>query len=121
MFRTRIALLAAGAVMVMAANAHAAAHVYVQIGVPIPVAVPAPVVVTAPPPPPPAPVVVAPGPVPYGYVWRPAYYVWGGYGYHVVPAGWVRPPYPHAVWVAPRYVAHAHTHGAAWVGGYWRH
>ena len=111
MLKARIALLAVGTVALMAANAHAATHVVVQIGAPVPV--------YAPPPPPPAPVVVAGAPVPYGYVWRPGHYVWTGYGYRLVPAAYVRPPYAGAVWVAPRYVAH--PHGAAWVGGYWRH
>ena len=119
MLKARIALLAVGTVALMAANAHAATHVVVQIGAPVSVYAPAPVPVYAPPPPPPAPVVVAGAPVPYGYVWRPGHYVWTGYGYRLVPAAYVRPPYAGAVWVAPRYVAH--PHGAAWVGGYWRH
>jgi len=55
--------------------------------------------------------VAAPGP---GYVWVP------GYSYPVGPrfgwqAGyWARPPYPHAVWVGPRY------YGGHYYRGYWR-
>ena len=113
MFKTRVALLAVGTVVLLTANAHAATRVFVQIGAPAPVPVYAP-----PPPPLPAPVVVAPAPVPYGYVLQPAHYVWTGFGYRVVPAAWVHPPYAGAVWVAPRYVAR--PHGPAWVGGYWR-
>ncbi|HMD48747.1 MAG TPA: hypothetical protein VKG79_06605 [Bryobacteraceae bacterium] len=64
----------------------------------------------------PAPAYVAPAPVAYapGYVWVP------GYSYPVGPrlvwhAGyWARPPYPHAVWVGPRY------YGGHFHGGYWR-
>jgi hypothetical protein len=117
MLKARIALLALGTVALLAANAHAATHVVVQIGAPVPVYAPAPVPVYAPPPP--APVVVAAAPVPYGYVWRPGHYVWAGYGYRLVPAAYVRPPYAGAVWVAPRYVAR--PHGSAYVAGYWRH
>jgi len=112
----RIAVLAVGAIILMAANANAAPQVSVHIGI----GAPAPVYVPAPPPPPPA-VVYAPPPVPYGYVWRPAYYVWTGYDYQVVPAAWVRPPYAHAVWVAPHWQQHPHGHGGMWVNGYWRH
>ncbi len=73
---------------------------------------PAPVAVYAPPP---APIVAyaAPAPGP-GYSYVSGYYapvgprwVWHG-GY------WARPPYPHAVWVAPRY------YGRRYYGGYWR-
>src|SRR5262249_53911556 len=112
MLKARIALLAVGTVVMLAANAHAATRVVVQIGAPVPVPV------YAPPPPPPAPVVVAAAPAPYGYVLRPAHYVWTGYGYRIVPAAWVRPPYAGAVWVAPRYAAG--PRGGACVGGYWR-
>ena len=110
MFKTRITLLAMGTIVLLAANAHAATRVFVQIGAPVPVYAPAP--------PPPAPVVVAARPAPYGFVWRPAHYVWTGYGYRMVRATWVRPPYAGAVWVAPRYVAS--PRGSMWVGGYWR-
>ncbi len=107
---TRLAGLTFFAFVAAAATAQASTHVFVQIGAPVPVAV-------APAPPPP-PVVVAPAPVPYGYVWRPAYYVWGGYGYRVVPGAWVRPPYAGAVWVAPRWVAA--PRGGYYTRGYWR-
>src|SRR5262245_49457210 len=90
MMKARIALLALGTVAVMAVNANAATRVVVQIGAPVPVYAPPPVPVYAPPPP--APVVVA-APVRYGYVWRPGHYVWTGYGYRLVPAAYVRPPY----------------------------
>jgi hypothetical protein len=126
MVRGRVALMAIGAVVLLAANASAKSHVYVSIGVGIPA--PAPVIVAAPPPPPPAPVIVAPPPAPVvvGYVWQPGYYVWTGYGYQVVPGAWVRPPYAHAVWVAPHWEAYhgngyGHAHGSVWVNGYWRH
>ncbi len=55
--------------------------------------------------------VAAPGP---GYAWV------SGYSYPVGPrfgwqAGyWARPPYPHAVWVGPRY------YGGHYYRGYWR-
>ena len=116
MVRSRVALMAVGTVVLLAANANAASHVFVSIGVGIPapvvVAAPPPVVVAAPPPPPPAPVIVAAPPAPYvyGYVWRPAYYVWTGYGYQLMPGAWVRPPYARAVWVAPHWEAY-HGHG----------
>ena len=116
MLNRRIALLAIGAVILLATSAHAASHVFVRIDV----GPPAPVYVPAPPPPPPPVVVYAPPPVPYGYVWRPGYYVWTGYGYRLVPGAWVRPPYAHAVWVAPRWEKHRHGHGGQWVDGYWR-
>jgi len=106
----RIALLAFVALLA-APTAHAGPRVAVQIGVNVPVAPVAPVAV---------PVAVVPAtPVPYGYVWRPAYYVWTGYGYQLVPGGWVRPPHPHAVWVPGRWVAR--PRGSFWAQGYWRH
>jgi len=110
MLKAKIALLAVGTVVLLAANAHAGQRVFVQIGAPVPVWAPAP--------PPPASVIVAARPAPYGFVWRPAYYAWGGYGYRMVRAGWVRPPYAGAVWIAPRYIAR--PRGSMWVGGYWR-
>jgi len=109
MLKALIALLAVGTVVLLAANAHAGQRVFVKIGAPAPVFAPAP---------PPAPVIVAARPAPYGLVRRPAYYVWGGYGYRMVPAAWVHPPYAGAVWVAPRYIAR--PRGSMWVGGYWR-
>jgi len=107
----RIALLAFVALLLAAPTADAGPRVSVQIGVNVPVAPVAPVAV---------PVAVVPAtPVPYGYVWRPAYYVWTGYGYQLVPGGWVRPPHPHAVWVPGRWVAR--PRGSFWAQGYWRH
>jgi hypothetical protein len=90
------------AMLVLAPAAHAATHVYVQIG-------------------PPAPVVVAPmpPPAPVGYVWQPGYHVWTGAAYVWTPGVWVRPPHPHAVWVAPRWVHN--RHGYYMVSGHWRH
>lgn len=146
MVRRRIAtLVAVGAVVLMAANADAATHVFFHIGIGIPI--PAPVIVTAPPPPPP---VYAPAPPPppppdqvyapapvygpapvyapppsyaaYGYVWVPAYSVWTGYAYRTVPGSWVRPPYAHAVWIAPHWEqGHGYARGQVWVNGHWRH
>ena len=107
---SRIAVLALAALITAAPAAHAGPHVAVQVGINVPVVPVAPV----------APVAVVPvAPVPYGYVWRPSYNIWTGYGYRVVPAAWVRPPYPHAVWVAPHWAPH--PHGSFWVQGYWRH
>lgn len=68
---------------------------------------------------PPAPIyerrVVAPGP---GYVWVGGYHRWDGRAYVWTPGSWVRPPRPHAYWVAPHYV---HRHGGyVFVEGRWR-
>lgn len=68
---------------------------------------------------PPRPVVeertVAPGP---GYIWVGGYHTWNGTAYVWTPGSWVRPPHPHAVWVAPRWV---HRHGGyEFVEGRWR-
>ena len=53
---------------------------------------------------PPGPPVAAYAPAgPYGYVWQPGYYAWTGVGYQWVPGVWARPPYPGAVWIAPRW------------------
>ncbi len=109
---TRIALGAIVALFVMSPRAHAATRVFVQIGAPIV----APVPVAPPPVVAPARVYVAPRPS--GYVWRPGYYVWTGYGYRLVPGGWVVPPYAGAVWVGPRWVSR--PYGRVWVRGYWR-
>jgi hypothetical protein len=133
MMRRRIALLAVGAIVLLAVDADAASHVSVHIGI----GAPAPVIVAAPPPAPvyvPPPVYAAPPPPPpyatYGYVWVPAYSVWTGYGYQMVPGAWVRPPYRRAVWVAPHWEqghgnghghGHAYGHDKVWVNGYWRH
>ena len=113
---SRIAVLAVAAVIFAAPAAYAGPRVAVSVGINVPVVPAAPVapaVVAA------APIPYPVAPAPYGYVWRPAYSVWTGYGYQVVPAGWARPPYPHAVWVAPHWARRAH--GAYWAQGYWRH
>ncbi|HZT76457.1 MAG TPA: hypothetical protein VFA27_07355 [Vicinamibacterales bacterium] len=103
------------ALLATAATTHASSHVYVGVGI----GVPAPVAVAPVPPPPVAPAYVPAAPYGYGYVWRPAYYVWTGYAYRAVPGAWVRPPYAGAVWVAPRWVSA--PRGAYFVRGYWRH
>jgi WXXGXW repeat (2 copies) len=66
------------------------------------------------PPPPPGAVYArgyAPGP---GYVYRDGYYNWSGRSYVWIGGGWVLPPRPRAVWIAPGW------HGRRWRGGYWR-
>jgi len=75
--------------LLSSASLFADARVYVQIGPP---AVRHEVVA------------VAPGP---GYVWAPGYYTWSGTAYVWAPGRYVRPPRPHAVWVAPHWVHHA--------------
>jgi hypothetical protein len=101
----RIAALAALSLVLFAPSAHAGPRFYFSVGVPAPIA---PVVAVRPP--------VRYGPP--GFVWRPAYTAWNGYGYVVVPGAWVRPPHPRAVWVAPRW--NAGPRGTFWVNGYWR-
>jgi len=70
--------------------------------------------------PPPAPMVVGPvgvAPAP-GYVWVDGYWDWVGGRWVWVGGRWVRPPRPHAFWVAPYYHPfgdHYHYHR-----GYWR-
>jgi|GEM_PF-875240 len=60
--------------------------------------------------PPPVPVarevvVASPGP---GYAWVGGHWGWyPTYGYRWVGGAWLRPPYPRAVWVAPRFVVGA--------------
>jgi hypothetical protein len=64
--------------------------------------------------PPPAPVAyVAPAPG-AGFVWVGGY--WNGFGPRAiwVPGRWVRPPFPRAAWVAPRFF------GGRYYRGYWR-
>jgi hypothetical protein len=61
--------------------------------------------------PPPAAAYVAPAPAP-GYV--PGYYNPVGPSYVYQPGYWGRPPYPHAVWIGPRYFGGRHY------AGYWR-
>jgi hypothetical protein len=67
----------------------------------------------APPPPPHVRVVrpVMPGP---GYVWVNGFYEPVGGQYRWREGYWASRPYPHAVWVAPRYSGHRYY------GGYWR-
>lgn len=73
---------------------------------------PAPVVTYYPPP---APVVAyAPPVVRPGYSWVAGYYYPVGRRWAWRPGYWVRPPYAHAYWVAPRY------YGGRYYGGYWR-
>jgi hypothetical protein len=56
---------------------------------------------------PPAPMYERPGPPPQrGFVWIAGYQSWNGAGYVWVPGHWDRPPYPHAHWVAHRWVHH---------------
>ena len=68
---------------------------------------------------PPPPVVERRGPPPErGFVWIDGYHRWEGEHYVWTPGRWERPPHPHAVWVAHRWV---HRHGE-WVlvEGHWR-
>ncbi len=68
---------------------------------------------------PPAPIVETRGPAPErGFVWIAGYHAWDGNRYVWTPGRWERPPHPHAVWVAHRWV---HRHGG-WVliEGHWR-
>jgi WXXGXW repeat (2 copies) len=58
---------------------------------------------------------VRPGP---GYVWTAGYHRWDGHGYVWVPGGWVRPPHPHAHWVAAHWVHR--PRGWVFVEGHWR-
>ena len=111
----RLAGLSLAALLTTAAAAHAAPQVSVGIG--IGVGAPPYVAVPRVPPPPPAAVIVG-APMPYGYVWRPGYYAWTGYGYQLVRGAYVRPPYAGAVWVAPRY--YSGPHGHYYARGYWR-
>ena len=68
---------------------------------------------------PPAPVVEHRVPAPgAGYIWTPGYHRWDGRAYVWAPGAWVRPPRPHAVWVAPHWV-HKHN-GYVFVEGHWR-
>lgn len=52
------------------------------------------------------------------HVWIGGYHRWDGNAYVWTPGRWDRPPRPHAVWVAPRYV-HRHD-GYVFVEGRWR-
>ena len=53
-----------------------------------------------------------------GYVWTDGYYSYGGGRYVWVQGRWMRPPHPHAAWVAPRWERRGR--GYAFVKGYWR-
>src|SRR5215471_16967409 len=70
-----------------------------------------------PPPPPQAygVVGVAPGP---GYVWVHGYWDWRGSNWYWTRGAWVRPPRPHAVWVAPSY--RPYGRGYRYYPGRWR-
>ena len=68
---------------------------------------------------PPRVVVEHPGPRPHpGYVWTPGYHRWDGNRYVWTAGAWLRPPHPHAHWVAAHW---AHRRGG-WVliEGHWR-
>lgn len=65
------------------------------------------------PPPVPAAAYVAPAPGP-GYTWVSGYYYPVGPRYVWRAGYWARPPYPHAVWVGPRF------YGGRYYRGYWR-
>jgi hypothetical protein len=73
--------------------------------------------VFAPPPPLREEVVVRPGPQ---LVWVPGHWDWvaGTRDYVWIPGAWVRPPRPHAVWVAPRYELRGRGH--FFIAGYWK-
>lgn len=71
------------------------------------------------PPPPPPRVVVAPAPG-GGFVWVAGFYQWNGRAYVWLPGRWVRPPYPHAVWVPATVTYVPARHGYVFVAGYWR-
>jgi len=93
--------------LVAGSSAFAGTHVFFGVGV-------GPTVgYVAAPPPPPAFAYAAPAPGP-GYVWVPGYYYPAGPRYAWRAGYWARPPYPHAVWVGPRYF-----HGR-YYSGYWR-
>lgn len=94
--------------LVAGASAFAKTHVFVGIGVG-PAYGPRPYVAA----PPPRVAYVAPAPRP-GYVWISGYYYPVGARRVWRPGYWVRPPHPHAVWVAPRYY-----HGR-YFAGFWR-
>jgi hypothetical protein len=52
------------------------------------------------------------------HVWVGGYHRWDGNAYAWQGGRWERPPRPHAVWVAPRYVHH--RGGYTFVEGRWR-
>lgn len=68
---------------------------------------------------PPAAIVETRGPAPGpGFVWIAGYHRWDGRAYAWVPGRWERPPRPHAVWVAHRWVKRGH--GWVLIEGHWR-
>jgi len=73
------------------------------------------VVIAEPPPPRYGIIGVAPGP---GFIWTEGYWDLRGGAWAWAPGRWVRPPHPHAVWVAPAW----RHEGAHWRyhRGYWR-
>ncbi len=65
----------------------------------------------------PEPVVPAPSP---RYGWIGGYYGWNGRAYLWVPAQWVTPPHPRAIWVPPHWKYVAASNAYLFVDGYWR-
>jgi hypothetical protein len=100
-------VLIASFALLLASAAPSSAGVVVGLGVNVGFAPPvAPVEVVAP----------VPGP---GYLWVGGHYGWyPGVGYRWARGAWIRPPFPHAVWVAPRYAYG--PHGRFFYRGYWR-
>jgi hypothetical protein len=104
---TKLAVIAAFALLLTAAPA-AFAGVSVGIGFNVGFAPPVPAA--------PEVVVASLGP---GFVWVAGHNDWvPGFGYRWVGGGWARPPYPHAVWVGPRY--YHGPRGRIFYRGYWR-
>src|SRR5262249_29017863 len=57
---------------------------------------------------------IAPGRGP-GHVWVAGHWGWyPGFGYRWARGAWLRPPFPHAFWVGPRFA------GRVFYRGYWR-
>lgn len=52
------------------------------------------------------------------HVWVSGYWVWGGADYVWTPGGWMLPPEPSCVWVAPRYEMRSGVH--VYVSGFWK-
>jgi hypothetical protein len=68
---------------------------------------------------PPAPQAEVVGPPPgSGPTWTNGYYYWDGRAYLWQPGRWVRPPHPHANWVAGHW--RQTPRGWTWVPGHWR-
>jgi hypothetical protein len=103
--------LIAGFAMLLSQSAAAFAFVRVAVGFGVNAGYP----------PPPVPVVrevVAPCPGP-GYVWVGGHWGWRPVfaRYAWVRGAWAVPPYAHAYWVGPRFVAR--PAGRVFIGGYW--